>query len=98
MSLQFLSLNAVYVALGAWVLYVAGIAVYRLYFHPLARFPGPKRAALTSWYECYHDMIRRGMYVWEIQAMHEQYGRSMMCCIRADLADSNRTHRPHQPA
>jgi len=61
-------------ALASWVLYLIAGAVYRLYFHPLARFPGPKIAAVTGWYETYHDLIRRGMFVWELEKMHEKYG------------------------
>ncbi len=53
---------------------VVGLAVYRLYFHPLAKFPGRRLAAMTMWYEFYYDVIKRGQYVFEIQKMHEEYG------------------------
>ncbi len=50
-------------------------AFYRLYLSPLAKFPGPKLAALTLWYEFYHDVIKGGKYTWEIAKMHERYGK-----------------------
>lgn len=56
------------------LLYVVGGAMYRLYLSPLAKFPGRKLAALTLWYEFYHDYFRRGQYTWEIADMHEKYG------------------------
>jgi hypothetical protein len=34
----------------AIVLYLITGAVYRVYLSPLAKFPGPKLAALTLWY------------------------------------------------
>ncbi|KAF4910811.1 Cytochrome P450 monooxygenase sdnE [Colletotrichum fructicola] len=72
-----LHLGAMYPFLTAAVgltLYLIGLAVYRLNFHPLARFPGPKIAALTVFYEFYFDGIKRGRYTFEIQRMHEKYG------------------------
>ncbi|KAL1962675.1 hypothetical protein VTN77DRAFT_9309 [Rasamsonia byssochlamydoides] len=74
MSPSLLLSNPYLVTLSAWLVYLIGRAIYRLYFHPLAKFPGPKIAAVTSLYECYHDLIRRGMFVWKVQEMHERYG------------------------
>lgn len=48
--------------------------VYRLYFHPLANFPGSKLAASTFLYEFYYDVLKSGMYIWKIERMHERYG------------------------
>lgn len=50
-------------------------AVYRAYFHPLAKFPGPKIAAVTHLYEVAWDYFGRGAYLYEIQRMHEKYGK-----------------------
>ncbi|KAI0849536.1 trichodiene oxygenase [Daldinia vernicosa] len=47
---------------------------YNLYLHPLSRFPGPKLAAIGSYYEFWFDVIKDGQYLWEIARMHEIYG------------------------
>jgi hypothetical protein len=60
----------------SFLLTAAG-AVRRLYFHPLAHIPGPKLAAVTWWYEFYFDGIRQGRFVFKIQELHKQYGRSL---------------------
>ena len=59
---------------GLALLYHIGLFTYRLTFDPLAKFPGPKLAAATSWYEFYYDWWCEGQYVFEIKKMHDKYG------------------------
>lgn len=63
---------------SAWLCYMLSLVVYRLYLSPLAKFPGPKLAALTSWYEIYYNIFKKGggQYIFKIKQMHEQYGGS----------------------
>jgi hypothetical protein len=49
-------------------------SIYRLWYHPLSHIPGPPLAAITHLYEAYHDIVRGGLYVWEIEKMHDKYG------------------------
>lgn len=58
----------------SWLLYIAGLVVSRLYLSPLAKFPGPKLAALTKWYEFYYEVALRGQYQFLINDMHKKYG------------------------
>ncbi|KAM3151199.1 hypothetical protein ABEW05_008432 [Botrytis cinerea] len=48
--------------------------VYRLYFHPLSRFPGPLLPAVTLWSEFYYECIQSGQYFLKIAQWHEKYG------------------------
>lgn len=43
--------------LAALVSYVAGLAIHRAFISPIAKIPGPKIAAITSWYEVYYGMF-----------------------------------------
>ncbi|RMZ77471.1 hypothetical protein DV738_g4378, partial [Chaetothyriales sp. CBS 135597] len=56
------------------LVYNLALTVYRLYFSPLARFPGPKLAAATLWYEFYYDVILGGQFSRHIGVLHDQYG------------------------
>ena len=49
-------------------------ATHRLYLSPLSSIPGPRVAALTFCYEIYFNIVKPGMFVWEIQRLHEIYG------------------------
>ena len=59
----------------AAALYGIGLASYRLWFSPLAKFPGPKLAALTRKYESYYEAVQNYEYLWKIKKLHQQYGR-----------------------
>ncbi|KAI0871745.1 cytochrome P450 [Hypoxylon argillaceum] len=57
-----------------FVAHRASIVFYRLYLHPLSRFPGPKLAAATTLYRAYYQIIRDGEHVAQATKLHEQYG------------------------
>ncbi|KAJ5599862.1 cytochrome P450 [Penicillium hetheringtonii] len=59
---------------AAGLLYLAVQTIYRLYFHPLRKIPGPKLAAASSAYEFYFNVIKGGKFIWEIERLHEVYG------------------------
>ena len=61
--------------------YAVCLSIWRLCLSPLAKFPGPKVAALTLWYECYYDVLKPGggLYIWKIEEMHRKYGNTLHC-------------------
>ena len=59
---------------AAIVLPVSLLYIYRLTFHPLAKYPGPRLAAISLFYEFYHDYFRGGQYLFRIRDMHAKYG------------------------
>jgi hypothetical protein len=54
----------------AFFIYVATICIYRRFFHPLAKIPGPFLPAVTMLYQSFCN----GRYYLEIERMHEKYG------------------------
>lgn len=62
------------VAISAAALYCILLAVYRLFLSPVSKFPGPRIAALTFWYEFYYDVVCGGQYTFQIRKLHDQYG------------------------
>jgi hypothetical protein len=50
------------------------LTLYRLVFHPIAHFPGPKLAGLTRWYEFYYEIVQKGQMTFHIQELHKKYG------------------------
>lgn len=61
---------------GASISYTLSLIVYRLYFHPLATFPGPKLAAASYWYDFYFDVLKgpvQGQGMYEVERLHGIY-------------------------
>lgn len=66
-----LSVNILVSAICAWCILRS---IYRLYFHPLARIPGPRWAAITSMYGAYYDIPEKTSYTRKIMKLHDEYG------------------------
>lgn len=79
MSLDGVSLNGSSIIMGmlaiaiAGVVYVIGTAIYNIYFHPLASYPGPKLWAATSIPYAYY--WRSGRFPFKVAEFHATYGQ-----------------------
>ncbi|KAI0475694.1 isotrichodermin C-15 hydroxylase [Xylariaceae sp. FL0804] len=68
-------MHIVSVLLGAVALslvFAVVLAIYRVFFHPLAKYPGPLLAKITDAHQLYHAW--KGDRHLEFWRMHEQYG------------------------
>lgn len=55
-------------------LYFVGLSIYRLYLHPLAKFPGPRLNAVSPLPVI--SALIRGRLAMEMKQMHDVYGKS----------------------
>ncbi|MCJ1251964.1 hypothetical protein MMC30_009202 [Trapelia coarctata] len=61
------------ISAASFFLYVIGVLIYRLYFHPLAKYPGPLLARITDWHPFYHSAL--GDRHLEFYRTHQKYGK-----------------------
>lgn len=64
------------------IFYAVALALYRIFFHPLRRYPGPVLAAVTDWYEAYYNIIKKGGLLLEIERLHELHGKLFLDSFR----------------
>ncbi|KAF7536019.1 hypothetical protein G7054_g4869 [Neopestalotiopsis clavispora] len=55
------------------VIALTAISIYRIWFHPLSVFPGPKHLAVTNFSEQWNSHIR-GTWTREVAKLHRRYG------------------------
>ena len=75
---------SIFVAIAvASVTYAAGLAVYRVWFSPLSKVPGPWLAGATSWYEAYYELVPNGggMFTKKIKELHGRYGETHVASL-----------------
>jgi hypothetical protein len=56
---------------------VAQRVIQNLYFHPLAHFPGPRIAAITTLYKGYIDCVAKSSFVHNLERLHAIYGEDL---------------------
>jgi hypothetical protein len=89
---------AYYALFFLFILYRVLKVIYNLYLHPLAKFPGPKFAAATHFYEFYWSIIRDGEFIWEIERLHKKYGTLAIQSFVLALSNNRRSYCPYNPS
>ncbi|KAH7124596.1 cytochrome P450 [Dactylonectria macrodidyma] len=59
--------------LALLVLWRVGLIIYRVWFHPLSKFPGPRYLAATNLPYLYRNHIK-GLWVRDVASLHRKYG------------------------
>lgn len=76
------------------IAYYTWLVVYRLWFSPVAGFPGAFWPKVTFWYEFYWEWIKPGQYHQRIHEMHQQYGMGIYRGLKGPSSFTNRSDYP----
>ena len=71
---EFSILASLWKLLFGLILFLLCRVIYRLTLHPLARFPGPRLAAVTSLYGANLELRKKTSYVKSFPHLHDRYG------------------------
>ncbi|KAH8684155.1 averantin oxidoreductase [Ilyonectria robusta] len=74
-AVEYIFTNLGTVALGclaSFVVYLVAVSVYNLYFHPLAKYPGPFFARISPIYSIWG--LFRGRWPFDVHQLHLKYG------------------------
>lgn len=63
----------------AVVAYAVSTTIYNVYFHPLAKFPGPPMAGVTFFWKAYVECIANRSFCHELDELHKRYGNKAQC-------------------
>jgi len=77
-----LAMNAAVCLAVSLLLRTVAKVIKRLYFHSLARYPGPLLAATTLWYKTYYDIVMDGGWAEHLEHLHSVYGEHAICATR----------------
>lgn len=61
--------------LGAIIAYAVYTVIYNVYFHPLAKFPGPLIARTTIYWKAYVECIANRSFCHALVELHARYGK-----------------------
>jgi hypothetical protein len=68
----------------ALIVWLTSVIVYRRFFHPLAKIPGPFLAAITHFYIVKFNLFsEKSQFYLQVENLHQQYGK---CEISSGLA------------
>ncbi|KAK4227386.1 putative cytochrome P450 [Podospora fimiseda] len=99
-TLQLPTAKILFTAVAAFFIHRVAIVIYRLYFHPLSSFPGPKLAAATSLYQLYYEVFAPETTPWpeyQRSVLHSKYGPTVR--VRPDalhIADPEAYRKIHR--
>ena len=61
---------------AAMIAFVAYAVIYNVYFHPLAKFPGPPLARTTTYWKAYVECIANRSFCHVLVELHSRYGEN----------------------
>lgn len=66
--------SVVWTTLGIWIVSLVCRGLYNVFFHPLAKFPGPRASGITEWWKTYIEVVKQESMVHLLVKLHEKYG------------------------